>query len=236
VRHSDGNYVCVKRPLPPGNTFSGRLVETELNILRSIDHPNIVKAFEIVVDGTNMSLVIEQIPGCSLHQAVITAPMCQLDEIVAQPLCFKLFQGVAHLHSKRICHQDINPDNVRVSDDHEDLKLTDFEAASRFDVPKNLLQQSLCDAPQKLPEQTWAEASDVWGAGVCLHVMLSGKKPCINSKAASFSELNLPENVWCSVSSSCIEILELSLETECNQKPAASELLQLQWMDVNTIR
>jgi len=236
VRHSDGKYVCVKRPLLSGEQLSSRLLEMELSILRSIDHPNILQAIEIVVDGPSMSLVTEHIPGSSLHQLVVDAPACRLDENLARSVCIKLFQAVAYLHSKQICHRDINPHKVRVSHDCENLKLTDFDRASRFDTTKNLPDLRRHHTTENSPEQKFAEASDVWGGGACLHFMLSGQRPCIGSRDASASDLDLCGDVWRTVSSSCIEFLDLSLKTECNQRPAASDLLQLQWVDVNAIQ
>jgi len=224
MSHSDGTCVCVKRPLPEGEQISMGLLQTELDILMSISHPNIVQTFGLVADGPRMSLVTEYIPNRNLHQLVINSSMRSLDEHTAQGLFVMLFQGIAHLHSNNICHRDVNPHNALVSHDGKKLKLSDFGRARRYDTSKNL--------------RDWmsAQASDVWGGGPCLHYMLSGQLPCISSKGLSLSDVELSDDVLSSVSPSCTEVLHLSLNFERGQGPAASKLLQLPWLDLSSSR
>jgi len=209
ISHNDGTCVCIKRPLPEGEEISLGLLQTELDILMSISHPNVVQTFGLVVDGPRMSLVTEYIPNGTLHQLVVNSSMSSLDEHMAQGLYDMLFQGMAHLHSNNICHRDINPHNVLVSHDGKNLKLSDFGRARRYDTSKNL--------------RDWmsAQASDVCGGKACLHYMLCGQLPCTSSKDLAPSEVEFSEDALCSLSPSCAE------------RPAGSKLLQLPWLDLS---
>jgi len=122
------------------------------------------------VDGPRMSLVTEYIPNGTLHQLVVNSSMRSLDEHMAQGLYVMLFQGIAHLHSNKICHRNINPHNVLVSHDGKNLKLGDFGKARQYDTSKNLRDWML------------AQASDVCGGRACLHYMLSGQLSSTSSK------------------------------------------------------
>jgi len=237
VRQSDGKDVVVKLPFN-ATCLPGDFLRREFDILKRIHHPYIVQALELVVDGPDLALVTEYVPGCSLHQFMIFSSEDGLQESVAQPLAKKLFKGIEYLHSKNICHQAIDPKNVWMTHDNRSLKLTDFCKARWFDAssPTGTTEDSHVASDSSLEQL--AQAFDVWGGGICLYFMLFGHVPETCSKGASSAEpskcehLNVPANTQRTVSPAGIEFMTQSLTLECSKRPAAAQLLQFEWMQL----
>lgn len=99
----------------------------EVNALRTLDHPNIIKLFEIFEDKTNVYLVQELCSGGELFDFIVER------EFVTEELAAKIFQqimqSILYCHKNRIAHRDLKPENfmLKSKDDEEPIvKLIDF--------------------------------------------------------------------------------------------------------------
>eukprot|EP01016_Furgasonia_blochmanni_P012678 TRINITY_DN1633_c0_g1_i1.p2 TRINITY_DN1633_c0_g1~~TRINITY_DN1633_c0_g1_i1.p2 ORF type:complete len:122 (+),score=32.59 TRINITY_DN1633_c0_g1_i1:397-762(+) len=104
----------------------------EIAILRSMDHPNIVRFHESYQDEKYFHLVMEYCSGGELLEYIIQKKY--LTEREAKEIMVKIFSAVKYLHDKKICHRDLKPDNFlfsRRSPDAE-IKLIDFGLSSSF--------------------------------------------------------------------------------------------------------
>jgi len=205
-------------------------------MLKRIHHPYIVKALEFIVEGPDPALVIEYVPGCSLHQFVIFSSEDGIHECLAQPLAKKLFQAIEHMHANRICHQAIDPKNVWITEDRGSLKLTDFCHARCFDACfSSGTTEDSRDSNNGLLE-ILAQASDVWGGGICLYLMLFGHVPRTRSEgpssleASRWERVHVLDDVQCPVSPASTEVVTQSLTSDPSKRPAAAQILQLRWM------
>ena len=112
------------------------LEETE--ILKEMDHPNIVKLFEIYRDGHNYYLITEYCPGGELMKKL------QKDKILTEHSAAKymrqLFSAVQYCHAKGIVHRDLKLENLLLENhtDKAHLKVIDFGASERFDGVQKL--------------------------------------------------------------------------------------------------
>jgi len=235
VRLRDGEQVVVKSAFN-AKCLPRETLQREFDILKRMRHPYIVQALEFIVEGPDLALVTEYVPGCSLHQFMMFSSEDCLRESFAQPLAKKLFQGIEHMHANRICHQAIDPKNVWMTEDHRSLKLTDFCKARCFDASFSTgATEDSHDSTNGLLE-TLAQASDVWGGGICLYLMLSGHAPQTCSKDPLFPEtstwehVHVLDDVQCPLSPASLEVVTQSLAPDHSKRPAAAELLQLRWM------
>jgi len=78
--------------------------------MRSVDHPNIVKLFEVYVDTEHVHLVMENCEGGELFERITTKG--KFTEEDAKDFIKKLLKAIKHLHDKNICHRDIKPENL----------------------------------------------------------------------------------------------------------------------------
>ena len=154
----------------------------ERSILTSIDHPNVAKVLDLVVEGETLGIVMELVDGQDLRRylrARGTLPPAEAVYLVGQ-----LLQGLAAVHAAGIVHRDVKPENVLVSmaRGQMTLKLTDF-GVSRLSYGASLTKMtSLIGTPEYMaPElaehDTATPAADLYSAGIVLYEMLAGRTP-----------------------------------------------------------
>lgn len=154
-------------------------LENELAILKQLDHPNIVKLYEIYEHGNNIYLVTEQCDGGELFYHITKTK--HLTEEQAAKIMRQIFSAVAYIHSNKICHRDLKPENflLKYPDDDSSIKLIDFG------LSRKLSENELMNDPNGTPfyiapeilEGEYTEAVDNWSLGVILYIMLSGSPP-----------------------------------------------------------
>lgn len=104
----------------------------EIEIMKSLDHPNIVRLYETFEDRTDFYLVMEHCTGGELfdrlvHQGVFT-------EALACRIMRQILAAVAYCHAHRVAHRDLKPENFLFLHDNPEspIKLIDFGLAARF--------------------------------------------------------------------------------------------------------
>ena len=126
-----------------GGQAQADLIRVETQMLRSLDHPNILKLFETYYDGTNIYMISELCEGGSLLDRINlnypanqrTSPHRLMSEGVVALISQQILAAVACCHSQRVIHRDIKPDNILfVNRSRESpLKLIDFGLATTVD-------------------------------------------------------------------------------------------------------
>eukprot|EP00747_Dinoflagellata_sp_TGD_P180821 gnl/TRDRNA2_/TRDRNA2_33911_c0_seq1.p1 gnl/TRDRNA2_/TRDRNA2_33911_c0~~gnl/TRDRNA2_/TRDRNA2_33911_c0_seq1.p1 ORF type:complete len:442 (+),score=91.50 gnl/TRDRNA2_/TRDRNA2_33911_c0_seq1:75-1400(+) len=241
-RKEDDMQVALKTLRTDDSEFI-RIAEAEFSLLRGIEHPNIIRAYDFFTVPGQAVLVLELFEGPSLQSTVRRAPEKRLSEDIAQPLAIKLLKAVDHLHQNRIVHRDIKPQNVLVSKDLRELKLIDFNTARSLleGGALTMTGTQLYAAPEVLMGESPSEASDVWAAGVCIHFMLSGALPQNRDKsdlipsnettaeearkAVANRHISFNMHCWQLVSKQCKAALQQMLATSKSSRPAAMTLL-----------
>ena len=101
-------------------------LEEELEVMKTIDHPNLIKFYETYVDDKYYHFVIEFCEGGELFERI--ADQKCFNEKEAVSIIKQLLSAVQHLHMRGICHRDLKPENVlfEASNDNCAIKLIDF--------------------------------------------------------------------------------------------------------------
>eukprot|EP00629_Pelagomonadales_sp_RCC1024_P017380 CAMPEP_0119264738 /NCGR_PEP_ID=MMETSP1329-20130426/3749_1 /TAXON_ID=114041 /ORGANISM="Genus nov. species nov., Strain RCC1024" /LENGTH=328 /DNA_ID=CAMNT_0007264529 /DNA_START=251 /DNA_END=1233 /DNA_ORIENTATION=- len=131
TRKSDGEPVAVKMMdlralrLSGGDTFSLARLRREVDVLRTLRHPSIVRLLGAYGDADSVWLVMELVEGRELFDAILARG--SYDEDAARPLFRAILEAVAYMHARHVLHRDLKPENVLVcGPDESTVKLVDF--------------------------------------------------------------------------------------------------------------
>jgi calcium-dependent protein kinase len=152
---------------------------SELSILKTIDHPNILKLYEFFEDHKRFFLVTELCTGGELFDKI--AEEQSFYEANAAKIIKQILSATNYCHQHYIVHRDLKPENILLNNDSEDPKITliDFGQALRFDPKKKMTLKSGTSyyiAPEVL-NGSYDEMCDLWSIGVILFIMLVGYPP-----------------------------------------------------------
>lgn len=160
---------------------------TELSALKTLDHPNVVKLFEVYQDKTCVFLVLEYLDGGELFDYITDRD--HLTEADAAKFFDQMMSSIIYCHKNCICHRDLKPDNFMLASKDQDapLKLIDFglsrsfykfhrEGKAEIIRMETRVGTSLYMAPEVLLK-SYSSACDTWSLGVILYIMLSGYPP-----------------------------------------------------------
>ncbi|KAF2155687.1 Pkinase-domain-containing protein [Myriangium duriaei CBS 260.36] len=159
-------------PPPPG-------LLREIAIMKLLDHPNIIKLYDVWENHNELYLVMEYVPGGELFHYV---EECRgLDEKETIYIFRQIVAALLYCHRMHIHHRDLKPENILLDRDNAQIKLVDFGMAALQPEGKQLT--TACGsphyaAPEVIRSRPYDGAkADVWSCGVILYVMLTGTTP-----------------------------------------------------------
>ena len=161
------------------------LLENEFNIMLTLDHPNIVRLYEVYEDPKYMYLVIEYLKGKNLFETLINEEF-QMTESNVRDIFFQIVKGMQYLHKNGIVHRDIKPENIMfVSPGSNKIKIIDFGVSKYFFGPDQPDKQitlrtqtgSLYFMAPEIMQGKYDYYCDIWSAGVVLYSLLAGVPP-----------------------------------------------------------
>ena len=154
----------------------------EIEILRNLDYPNIVKYFETYEDENYIHIVMEYIQGDSLYNLLKNNnnQKIHFKEKEIKKIILTLLKVVSFLHKKKIVHRDLKLENILFSipNDYSSLKLIDFGLSSNFNLKKEkfIVGTPYYMSPEMI-EGIYHYKSDLWSIGVILYCLITGKYP-----------------------------------------------------------
>lgn len=211
---------------------------SEVEILKTIDHPNIIKIFEFYEDEDNFYIVTELCTGGELFDRISFE--ARLLESEAADIMKQIFSAVFYCHKNKIVHRDLKPENILylTSDTSSPLKIIDFGTSKTF-TPNEIMHQKFGTpyyiAPEVLKKH-YDEKCDIWSCGVILYVMLSGKPPfpgsnekeIMNKVEVGIFDMDIPEFYDISEEAKAF-ILQL-MSYDASKRPTAEEALNSLWI------
>ena len=153
--------------------------QREGELLRQLNHPNIVKMLAAVEQNGRYFLVMEYMPGGDLRQQLRRVGTLPLEQ--ALTIALDLADALTRTHRLNILHRDLKPANVLL--DEQGLpRLTDFGVAHVGQAAELTQQGAILGtiaylSPEACVGETLDERADIWSFGVMLYEMLLGKRP-----------------------------------------------------------
>ena len=177
-----GETVALKQLRREATNAKPELIERflrEAAALRDLNHPNIVRAFETVIDGGDHYIVMDYIDGSDLGDFLRRYGRLPLNQTVRIGL--ELADALTRAHYLKIVHRDLKPANVLIQADGTP-KLTDFGVAyfagrERVTDTAIALGTPQYMAPEMLRGEPPDARADIWSLGVILFELLTGMHP-----------------------------------------------------------
>jgi len=177
---------CVIKIVDKDDVPDAAQFDSEVEIHASLDHPNIVRIYEMFEEEARLSIVMELCRGGDLCDAVEKrGGICSEGE--AKHIFWQVMQAVHYMHCQGLAHRDLKLDNFLIRDQEVSLstctvKLIDFGLAGRFFEMGRPSFLTICGtpeymAPEILGKAPYNEKCDVWSCGVILYTLLSGDMP-----------------------------------------------------------
>jgi calcium-dependent protein kinase len=148
-----------------------------------IDHPNVIKLYEIFEDKRYIYLVMEMCSGGELFDRIyekINEHKTYTEKEAAR-IFKQMMTAICHCHSNKICHRDLKPENLLfLNKSDEDLKVIDFGLSRVFGEKDHIMHTKVGTAYYVSPEilkGDYDEKCDIWSSGVILYILLTGIPP-----------------------------------------------------------
>ena len=155
-----------------------RHVKREIDILKKINHLNVIKTKKIFEDSENIYIIMEYCEKGELFDYIVKE-IC-LSGKEASYYFYQLINGLESIHKKGLVHRDLKPENLLINKNNI-LKIIDFGLSNYYDGKK--LLSTFCGSPSYTsPEMLTKEEydgfmADIWSTGIVLYTMLCGCLP-----------------------------------------------------------
>lgn len=155
----------------------------EVEISLSLNHPHIIKYYEVYEDLKSVSVVMDLVEGGDLFDYILNQPDGKLSEENSLDMLIQILETLHYLHEeKKIAHRDIKPENFLVSEKEGKgyIKLIDFGFADYIKEGgkfKDYLGTPAYQAPEIINKEPYDEKVDIWSTGVLFFNMLTGCQP-----------------------------------------------------------
>ncbi|GAB1335918.1 serine/threonine-protein kinase [Streptomyces sp. E-15] len=232
-------------PGQPGETVAIKVLKEELasdpdivmrflrerSVLLRLTHPNIVRVRDLVVEGDLLALVMDLVDGPDLHRYL--RENGPLTPVAAALLTAQIADALAASHADGVVHRDLKPANVLLMQRGGEMHpmLTDFGIARLADSPGLTRTQEFVGtpayvAPESAEGRPQTSAVDIYGAGILLYELVTGRPPFSGGSALEVLHQHLsaeprrpstvPEPLW--------TVIERCLRKNPEERPSAENL------------
>ncbi|OMJ74352.1 hypothetical protein SteCoe_26741 [Stentor coeruleus] len=224
--------IVSKSKLTSQHFFSWGTVR-EPYILQEINYPGVIKFYECFDDLLNFYIVTEYCEGGSLFKKIKNSGRLSEENNVL--IMYQLLKTVEYIHSHNIVHRDIKLENVLLAcKQNIRIKLADFGNACHLTSDKKLTgcYGSACYLAPEVYTNSYDEKVDIWSCGILFYVLLSGKSPysckdpCEIKHLVNTSPFQLNDTNTVGFSSIAIDLLQLLLKIQPEQRISASDALK----------
>jgi len=225
----------------------------EINILKKLDHPNIIKIFEFFQDSINFYLITELCEYGDLFENLIDTnddvnPL--FTENIAGKIMKQLLSAIIYLHSQNIIHGDLKLENILINDkvmnskkkqsNNIDIKLIDFGCSRIFKKSLNLdVEQKILGTMTYLAPEAFQgildKKNDIWSCGVIMYFLLCGNLPFEGKSDTEVvdhierGEFDFEAEIFKKISADAKDLIKLMLTLDYNKRIDAKTALKHKW-------
>ena len=212
----------------------------EINILKTMDHPNIIKIFEFYSNEDSYKIIMEHCKGGKLVSEIRN--FAPFDEKYSAYVMYQIFSAVNYCHNMNIIHRDLKPENILIvnrnkKNNYPNIKISDFGMSKV--VEKKAIQNKVVGsiyyvAPEVI-EKKYNEKCDLWSCGVIMYVLLSKKPPFkgdLNEEIIDNilkGDYDLKSPPFDKISKNALDLIQKLLTKDVKKRISAQEALNHPW-------
>ncbi|EAU90539.1 CAMK/CAMKL/GIN4 protein kinase [Coprinopsis cinerea okayama7 len=206
-------------------------VEREIVVMKLINHPNIMKLYDVWETSTDLYLVLEYVQGGELFDYLCSKGRLPVHEAL---LYFQqIISAVDYCHRFNIAHRDLKPENILL-DENSNIKIADFGMAAWQSNPDAETLRTSCGsphyaAPEIINGQPYnGAAADIWSCGIILHALLVGKLPFDDDDCPALLEkiLRAKFTMPTDIPASAQNLLGRMLEKDVKKRITMAEIME----------
>jgi serine/threonine protein kinase len=220
-------------------------LKDEISVLKELEHPHIIKLYDVYNEAEYYFLVTELMNGGELFDRIASKVSYNEDE--ARNVTRTLLKVLDFCHSKQVAHRDLKPQNLllmsKVND--ENIKVADFGFAKKLREDGHFVTQ--CGTPEYVAPEIlngvpYDTKSDMWSMGCILYALLGGYVPFYGKNQRElFREIRggkyeFHEEYWGHVSQDAKDLVASLLETFPKKRFSAQEALESTWMKESSVK
>uniref|UniRef100_A0A8C7U091 non-specific serine/threonine protein kinase n=1 Tax=Oncorhynchus mykiss TaxID=8022 RepID=A0A8C7U091_ONCMY len=208
-------------------------IEREVNILREIQHSNIITLHDIFENKTDVILILELVSGGELFDFL--AEKESLTEEAATQFLKQILDGVHYLHSKCIAHFDLKPENIMLLDKNVPnprIKLIDFGIAHQIKAGnefKNIFGTPEFVAPEIVNYELLGLEADMWLSGASPFLGETKQETLTNISAVNY---DFDEEYFSNTSELAKDFIRRLLVKDPKKRMTIDDSLQHPWIKV----
>lgn len=154
-------------------------MHNEINVLRALDHPNIIQLREVYKTKNATHLIMGYCAGGSLSGKIF--PELRAAEVLRQ-----ILRALTYMHERNICHRDLKLENIMLASEDENapIKLIDFGLSRMYVRGEKMMR--VCGtvytmAPEMITETGYTHQADMWSVGIIAWALISGNVPFLRT-------------------------------------------------------
>ncbi|XP_076879456.1 serine/threonine-protein kinase MARK1 [Brachyhypopomus gauderio] len=207
----------------------------EVRIMKILNHPNIVKLFEVIETEKTLYLIMEYASGGEVFDYLVAHG--RMKEKEARAKFRQIVSAVQYCHQKRIVHRDLKAENLLLDADMN-IKIADFGFSNEFTIGNKL--DTFCGSPPYAAPELFQGKKydgpevDVWSLGVILYTLVSGSLPFDGQNLKELRErvLRGKYRVPFYMSTDCENLLKKLLVLNPGKRGSLEQIMKDRWMNV----
>jgi len=217
----------------------------EINILKTLDHPNIIKVYEYYNTENKLYIISELCTGGELFDKIHKEK--SFSERVAGHIMKQIFSAVNFCHNNKVIHRDLKPENILIETQKEEkkeffhIKIIDFGTSDV--IKKNKMFSMQIGTPYyiapEILEGSYNEKCDLWSCGVIMYILLCGYPPFYAEedkdiyKAVKSGKYSIIGKEWDNVSLEAKDLINNLLKKDISNRYSAEKALAHNWIRKN---
>ena len=218
----------------------------EINILRKMDHPNILKITDFYSQKNEYDIITEYCQEGELFNEI--KQYAPFNETITGHYMKQILTAVCYCHGMNIVHRDLKPENIlivkRAKNGCHPIKIIDFGTAKVFSKEKSehlLIGSAYYIAPEVL-SRNYTEKCDIWSCGVIMYILLTGRPPFFGNTDSEImyriksGKYDLTKYPWSVVSKEAKDLIKALLQPNPNMRLSAEQALKHPWFSSKKVK
>jgi calcium/calmodulin-dependent protein kinase I len=215
-------------------------LETEVEILERLEHPNVVKLRQVFDTPSCFYMVMEMLTGGELFDRIVEKE--RYTEGEARATVRKVADALRYCHARGVVHRDLKPENLLYQSkaDDAEIKIADF-GLGKLLPDADMTMITACGtpgyvAPEILQSERYTAKVDMWSLGIITYIVLSGYPPFYHENTAVLFELiksgrfEFHADYWGSVSPAAKDFISKLLVVSPRDRMSAEDALAHPWL------